>query len=858
MLFNKQLAINLLLACVFAVHINAAPRTKSDMRTIAMQVLNQSSSARRLFKADKPKTIESNNAFTIMGYEKGGFAIIANDDLLPAVIGYSFSDYSGKSRNENFKWYLKSAEEAINYMVTNGIRYKILKPDTTKFEESMGPLVTAHWGQESPYNDLCPYGTTSGRGEWQGYGSTGRTVTGCVATAMAQIMYYNKYPKHGIGTHSVNVKQADGSRETVTVNYEESTYKWDDMIDNYEAGKYTTAQGEAVAKLMLDCGVAADMMYATDGSGTYTYNACEGLKRNFGYPSTTQYVERDQYSEAEWMDMVFTEINARRAILYTGVDTNNGGHAFVLCGYDKEGKVWINWGWDGEADGYYNIALLNPMGYRFSKYQDMIIGFKGEIGELVKDTVVVKTPGTLGTLIPDSITDRISELKVEGSINSTDLKLLRKIAGRDSLGQAVRSSLLLLDMSDATIVEGGEPYLIEGKRKLTTSNNEMPEKAFYNCQCLNKLYLPKSITKIGDGAFGRIIGLNHVNIPLGKDKDYVVVDNVVYSKDTVELIAAMPRISGKIKLKQKVKRIHHYGLSGCSRMEEIVIPQNIEYIGDEAFAANYSLQAIRIYAKSIPELGRNVFEDINKKRTKLYVPAGMKNKYNQASQWKTFNEGKASNIVEFGTTIKARNDIRKYGENNPVFGWQVKGDYVNGTPILSCNADKASPVGKYVIHVERGSITEEEVEFEDGYLIVQKATANLRANDLAIKVNETPEFTYTVDSLQNNETEIKLTESPVFTVMNASGETLTEFTQTGTYRIVVSGGVSDNYQFNYVPAKLTVMPGTSGIDNLSSSGKEGVFDIYTVTGTLIVKNAKSASNLPKGIYIINNRKVIVK
>ena len=352
---------------------------------------------------EEPRTLLANKAFTVMGYNNGGFVIVSNDDLLPAVIAYSNTVFDKNTSNTGFKWYLSAVEEAINGIVKAGKPRTMIAPDQSKYAAKIPSFVTSIWGQEKPYNNLCPEGTTSGTGSWQGYGSTGRTVTGCVATAMAQIMYYNRWPEKGTGgTHSVYVKQANGTKKIVTVNYEESFYDYANMIDSYK-GHYSKEQGDAVAKLMLDCGVAADMNYATDGSGTYTENAARGLRRNFGYPETTQMLKRRRYSEQAWMDIIYNEINERRAILYTGVDNKNGGHAFVLSGYDETGKVWINWGWDGVSDGFYDIALLNPKSYKFSEDQDMIIGIEGEKTETLQDTITVDTPGRLQELIADSI-----------------------------------------------------------------------------------------------------------------------------------------------------------------------------------------------------------------------------------------------------------------------------------------------------------------------------------------------------------------------------------------------------------------------------------------------------------------------
>lgn len=801
---------------------------------------------------EEPRTLLANKAFTVMGYNNGGFVIVSNDDLLPAVIAYSNTVFDKNTSNAGFKWYLSAVEEAINGIVKAGKPRTMIAPDQSKYAAKIPSFVTSIWGQEKPYNNLCPEGTTSGTGSWQGYGSTGRTVTGCVATAMAQIMYYNRWPEKGTGgTHSVYVKQANGTKKIVTVNYEESFYDYANMIDSYK-GHYSKEQGDAVAKLMLDCGVAADMNYATDGSGTYTENAARGLRRNFGYPETTQMLKRRRYSEQAWMDIIYNEINERRAILYTGVDNKNGGHAFVLSGYDETGKVWINWGWDGASDGFYDIALLNPKSYKFSEDQDMIIGIEGEKTETLQDTITVDTPGRLQELIADSIKSKISSLKINGKINSTDLRTIRQIAGNNPDGTIQRSSLVSLDLSDAVIVSGGDPYLVDDKRQLTTNDNEIPERAFFNCKSIRKLILPKSTMTIGDGAFGKLGRLDSISIPTGDDKNYIFDGQTLMTKDSKEIIAVMPNNKGDFNVAKGITKIHNYGFSGCSKLTKIVLPNTITTIGDEVFSGNNSLGIIRLYSKEVPVLGHNAFTDISKSEIKLQIPSGTKNHYKRNAQWKDFD------IVEFGTTIKARNMIRTYGSENPKLSWQLKGDYVEGTPELSCEATKTSPVGKYTIVVKRGTITEEQVEFANGFLIVKKATAKMHAKDVTIEVGQTPSFGYTVDELQNNETTVALEKEPTFTITDSKGKKVTEYNVPGKYTITVSDAEAENYKFEYSTAVLTITLSPNGILNTPQTASTATFDVYSLNGTCIAKGVSSLKGLAKGVYLVNGKKLIIK
>ncbi len=854
----KRIQSTLIMLLLAVIGITAAPRNKSAIASVAARALNGSNATSRAPRMDQLQTLASTKAYTIMGYASGGYAIVSNDDLAPALLGVSDRQYEPNRVNPALRWYLSAAEEVINNAVAHGTRLKIVTPDTVRFAKRIEPFVDAMWGQEAPFNNLCPYGTTTGAGSWQSYGSTDRTVTGCVATAMAEIIYYNRYPKRGQGIHSVSVKQPGGSKINLSIDFSKSLYDYDNMLDDY-GGTYTEAQAEAVAKLMLDCGVASDMTYGTDASGTYTANACEGLRRNFGYPASTRVLKRSGYDEEKWMEAVYTELNEQRAIFYTGIDPYNGGHAFVIDGYNTDGLVHVNWGWKGSNNGYYNIALLNPNTLQFSTYQDMIVGFRGYGASLAKDTINVAEAGTLPSLLPDSLSGKVSGLKITGNINSTDLKQLRLFAGRDASGSATNGQLASLDLKEARIVAGGEPYLIDNGRSLTTANNVLPERAFYGCQGLTTLLLPESIDSIGDGALGGLTNLDSLYVPTGQDKHYVVANNVIYTPDTAEVIAATSLCEGELRFNAGVNKLHDYALAGCPLVSSVNIPGTVTYIGAKAFAGMYGIKDIHVYAHTPPTLGSNAFSDVDLSQCKLYVLTGLKKTYAAADQWSDFIAttvyGSFDNIVEFGTLVKVNNAVRKYGQANPSFSWKVSGDAIDGIPAITCEATRTSPVGTYEVKASRGSITNEALEFQSGVLTVRKNTARLTADTVLVeKGTVSPVFTYTVDSLRNGETSIELTREPTFRVADSNGNTVSLFNEVGAeYVLIPSNAESQNYNFSYHNGLVRVVEalptGIKGaVTDRSDIGKEPV---YNLTGQRI--------KTPKhGVYVVKGRKYVVK
>ena len=220
---------------------------------------------------------------------------------------------------------------------------------------AVSPLLSTTWNQTQYYNNLCPYNSYLGE----------RTVTGCVATAMAQVMKYWNHPATGHGSHSY----AHSYYGTLSANFGTTTYAWTSMPAQLTSSS-TTAQRTAVATLMYHVGVAMEMNYdvaANGGSGALAYSngdpfepsAENALRTYFKYKSSLRQVSIDDYSNADWSALLMSELNASRPILYSGRDST-GGHCFVCDGYDNGGQFHINWGWGGWCDGYYAIGSLNP------------------------------------------------------------------------------------------------------------------------------------------------------------------------------------------------------------------------------------------------------------------------------------------------------------------------------------------------------------------------------------------------------------------------------------------------------------------------------------------------------------------
>lgn len=282
---------------------------------------------------------DSGVAYYAVNYGKNeGFALVSGDDRAPEVLGYSTTgEFPAGELPLNVKWWLAEYARQIDYIREHATGTYNVKAQANR--QNIPQLLHVAWDQDAPYNNLCP--TVRG----------GRAVTGCVATAMAQVMKYYNWPVKSEGQCTYNGR-------TVTLN---TTFDWDNMLDTYMSGKYTTAQGTAVAQLMFDCGRSVDMEYSSSASGAYTDYIPGAFYRNFGYDKSIAYSIREYYSDTEWDDMMYAELAAGRPIVYGGNTRSQEGHQFIADGYEN-GYYHINWGWSGAYDGYFLLDALDPDG----------------------------------------------------------------------------------------------------------------------------------------------------------------------------------------------------------------------------------------------------------------------------------------------------------------------------------------------------------------------------------------------------------------------------------------------------------------------------------------------------------------
>ncbi len=274
---------------------------------------------------------------------RSGYMVVAADDVAAPLLGYADEgSFDAANIPDNLRYWLESYASEIAWARDNGVepaRSRASRADRAP----IAPLVKTQWNQGSPYNNYCPIYNGS------------RSVTGCVATAMAQVMKYYNYPAKGTGSHSYTTKTLKISQ---SMDFSSTSFRWTSMADSY--GSFSsTSQKNAVATLMHACGVSVDMDYTPNESGAPSMNVASALANYFGYDKGVRYLMRDYYGMAEWEELVYNQLVEFGPVQYSGSNTS-AGHSFVCDGYSADGYFHFNWGWGGMSDGYFLLTALDP------------------------------------------------------------------------------------------------------------------------------------------------------------------------------------------------------------------------------------------------------------------------------------------------------------------------------------------------------------------------------------------------------------------------------------------------------------------------------------------------------------------
>ncbi len=313
---------------------NAVAELQSGISPMGMKA--KGFKAPEVSKLQLAYTSSSSNGICFYVYNvkgQSGFVIAPADDRLPAVLAYSETGtFDVSSMPANVKWWMSQYEGEIDLLLSNKVQSRSTKRAARR---AVAPMLTTKWNQNAPFNNDCP----SDAG--------GQCVTGCVATAMAQVMKYHNWPPKGKGSIG-------------SYRFDDHVYDWENMIDDYN-GEYNYVEASAVSLLMVDCGRSVNMQYSSVASGAQSNRVGVALTEYFDYDPSLLLHVRNGYSLDVWEQTIYDEMVAGRPVYYSGA-SEEGGHAFVCDGYQGDGFFHFNWGWGGAYDGYFRLYALDPAG----------------------------------------------------------------------------------------------------------------------------------------------------------------------------------------------------------------------------------------------------------------------------------------------------------------------------------------------------------------------------------------------------------------------------------------------------------------------------------------------------------------
>lgn len=311
------------------------------------------SRAKEVMHLQYTATKDGVNLFYIFNNKEDNRAVIIGaDDLVPAVLAYDLAQFETDNIPDNILCWLRYYEEAISLSIRQNTPMAESLPEGNVIE----PLLLTKWNQDAPYNELCAE-------------KVGENVpTGCVATAMAQVMNYWRYPTKGKSSNTYSLSPTC----ELSANFRTTYYDWDNMQQAYAYyfpegsnslvfADYTQEQVAAVAELMYHCGVAVEMKYEKESSVALHFNMFSALDKYFGFDKTQEMLLREWFSDEQWQNILLNELYERRPVIYCGVTTDEEGHCFVCDGFDGNGYFHFNWGWSGKADGYYMVSGIDPL-----------------------------------------------------------------------------------------------------------------------------------------------------------------------------------------------------------------------------------------------------------------------------------------------------------------------------------------------------------------------------------------------------------------------------------------------------------------------------------------------------------------
>lgn len=840
--------------------VMAGPRSFQQAKAIAEKqaallgvTIDQKAMTKARKQGDKGEMNLSQESYYVFpNANSKGFTIVSGDDRLPEIVGYSsqgsydennlpegFVSFMEAYQNLYSKVNLGDAEALKNLAEIKAWRNK--KNASAASTSAVAPLLgNIEWDQTSPYNNMCPK-----------YDSVHVAATGCVATAMAQVMAYYKYPKQLKADIPGYVNRWNGiPMEIPTITQEEGIYDWDNMLPKYnKEANATQQQKDAVAKLMYHCGAAVRMSYGPESGAAVSSSK---LAKYFGYDADLMMdLSRSSFTLDKWMQIIDTELAAGRPVLYGGQSSENG-HQFICDGKDENGLYHINWGWSGNQNAYFDLSILNPekggtgsgsAADGFNRYCTMTIGIAPDNG--VVDAPLAQIPSI--SVLYDA--DYVVITKGTRKSKSDKFEFTQQVTFVNQVKQAFKGFLglgILQKDGSYKLVSDKKYVSFDGKREDGMMSSLDPKLTVNEAFEVGKT--PVYAIYSTDGKTWEKADYMNGNAPL-------VVKATDYELSLASALNAQLKLESE-ELKTGAKSTFQVTLSNDCDFEY----QGIVNVFSDMIAEKPSALVTDIFV-SVPAHGTitRSFELLPKKAGDLYLwlddamagvnVGGTKAGMNLIDAQKfTVEQGEVPTIYLVEASTNAEPEL--YETELAYFG----GKLVRAPRV---NDDKA--VFTYKIQNDGPACT-----INMGFAAVSgddpEPIFRYSIEDVALAGNgEVTTFTKTVTP------EEKGSHSICGCIMAIDyNHQLVDFPTYLSPYILYYVEPIDNYQgFSMKPAmQLVYVSGTSaGISHIEKDAS-GFWDVYTLSGQK-VKSVVAGSDLqrlglPAGIYVVNHQKILVK
>ena len=445
-----------------------------------------------------------------------GFVLVSAEDNARAVLGYSDEGHiDAQNVPANMRAWLQMYADELARAAKAPAAADTQR--SVEYYPAVEPLIgNVAWNQDAPYNNHCPIDPKTQK----------RSVTGCMATAAAQVMYHHRYPEKGTGSYSYWC-----GWENLSVNFSEATYDWDHMLPSYKNG-YTQQESDAVAQLMYHAGVASNMWYGSASSGAAMGTAMQAMMRNFDYDAAIRVLMKDYMDEEAVMDAIVADLQGSRPVFIEALTKKDEGHAFVCDGIQADGYIHINWGWGGYGNGYFALSAMNPTNQGIGGASD-----DGAFTEYVTLYTGIQ-PNQGGQTVPYLVSGGI-ELTSEAAIAKRS-KVSVKIDDFQNAGLAQESGKIVF-----MLYHNGERY-----QTIATGRTWQLKPMHYN----SSLDASASMADIPAGEYEMLVGIDVTN----------KTQYPIYTYGIGEKRYQMTVTSDSVFLKEIIKKSEYYGTEYAS------------------------------------------------------------------------------------------------------------------------------------------------------------------------------------------------------------------------------------------------------------------------------------------------------